>query len=64
MTVLPGVSIGKGATVGAGSVVTRNVEPFCVVAGNPARFIRRVEPGVEKAAYEKSIEQASTAPTE
>jgi maltose O-acetyltransferase len=44
--VLPGVTIGKGATVGAGSVVTKNVEPYTVVAGNPARFIRRVpQPG-------------------
>lgn len=41
--VLPGVSIGRGVTVGAGSVVTKSVEDFCVVAGNPARVIRRVE---------------------
>jgi acetyltransferase-like isoleucine patch superfamily enzyme len=34
--VLPGVSIGEGAVVGAGSVVTRDVEPYTVVAGNPA----------------------------
>jgi acetyltransferase-like isoleucine patch superfamily enzyme len=42
--VVPGVTIGRGVTVGAGSVVTRDVEDFCVVAGNPARVIRRVEP--------------------
>ncbi|TVY68741.1 putative acetyltransferase [Lachnellula suecica] len=42
--VLPGVTIGRGATVGAGSVVTRDVEAFTVVAGNPARVIRRVVP--------------------
>jgi acetyltransferase-like isoleucine patch superfamily enzyme len=41
--VLPGVTIGRGVTVGAGSVVTKSVEDFCVVAGNPARVIRRVE---------------------
>ncbi|RLV49460.1 acyltransferase [Nocardioides mangrovicus] len=35
--VLPGVRIGEGAVVGAGSVVTRSVEPFTVVAGAPAR---------------------------
>jgi virginiamycin A acetyltransferase len=33
--------VGEGAVVGAGSVVTRPVEPFCVVAGNPAKLIKR-----------------------
>jgi acetyltransferase-like isoleucine patch superfamily enzyme len=37
--VLPGVSIGEGAVVGAGAVVTKNVEPYTIVAGNPARKI-------------------------
>jgi acetyltransferase-like isoleucine patch superfamily enzyme len=37
--VLPGVCIGEGAVVGAGSVVTRDVAPFTIVAGNPARVI-------------------------
>ncbi len=41
VTVLPGCSIGAGAVVGAGSLVTRDVEPFTVVAGNPARFVKR-----------------------
>lgn len=39
-TILAGVSIGRGAVVAAGSVVTRDVPPFCLVAGNPARVIR------------------------
>jgi len=43
VVVLPGVRIGRGVTVGAGSVVTKDVEDFHVVAGNPARVIRRVE---------------------
>jgi maltose O-acetyltransferase len=37
--VLPGVTIGDGAVVGAGAVVTKDVEPFTIVAGNPARKI-------------------------
>ena len=42
--VLPGVTIGEGAVVGARSVVSENVPPFTVVAGNPARAIRQLEP--------------------
>jgi acetyltransferase-like isoleucine patch superfamily enzyme len=38
--ILPGVTIGKGAQVGAGSVVTQDVAPYHVVAGSPARFLR------------------------
>lgn len=41
--ILPGVNIGRGSVVGAGSVVTKNVSDFTVVAGNPARFIRKIE---------------------
>jgi acetyltransferase-like isoleucine patch superfamily enzyme len=40
--ILPGVTIGDGAIIGARSVVIGNVEPFTVAAGNPARFIRRI----------------------
>ena len=38
--ILPGVTIGENAQVGAGAVVTRDVAPGVVVAGNPAREIR------------------------
>lgn len=38
--VLAGISIGDGAVVGAGAVVTKDVPPYAIVAGNPARIIR------------------------
>ena len=41
-TLLPGVTIGDNCVIGAGSVVTRDVAPGTLVAGNPARVIRRV----------------------
>ncbi|KAF7555509.1 hypothetical protein G7Z17_g2117 [Cylindrodendrum hubeiense] len=41
--VLPGVTIGKGVTIGAGSVVTKDVPDRVVVAGNPARVIRTLD---------------------
>ena len=41
--VLPGVVIGEGAVIGAGAVVTKNVEPYTIVAGNPARVVGRRE---------------------
>ncbi len=42
--VLPGVSVGEGSIVGARSVVTEDVPPYTIVAGNPARVIRQLEP--------------------
>ncbi len=43
VTILPGISIGTCAVIGAGSVVTRDVAPYTVVAGVPARPIRTLE---------------------
>ena len=37
----PGVTVGEGAIIGAGSVVTKNVAPWSIVAGNPAKFIKK-----------------------
>jgi dTDP-4-amino-4,6-dideoxygalactose transaminase/acetyltransferase-like isoleucine patch superfamily enzyme len=49
-TILCNLRIGEGAIVGAGSVVTKDVPPYAVVAGNPARILRFIEQPAEKKA--------------
>ena len=49
-TIIGGVTIGRFAVVGAGAVVTRNVEDFSIYAGNPARCLKRFD------SYEKLFE--------
>ena len=46
--ILPGVTIGEGALVAAGSIVTKSVAPHTVVGGNPARFICTTEEYLER----------------
>jgi acetyltransferase-like isoleucine patch superfamily enzyme len=46
-TILANVTIGENAIVGAGSVVTKNVPANCIVAGNPAKVLRKIESAVE-----------------
>ncbi len=48
-TILSSVIIGENAIVGAGSVVTRDVPDFAIIAGNPARVLRYLEEGVPEA---------------
>jgi len=49
VVVLPNVIIGEGAVVAANSVVTKDVEPYTIVGGSPARFIRKVSvPWIEE----------------
>lgn len=48
-TIIGGLVIGKGAMVGAGSVVTADVEPYTVVAGSPARLLRRLDGSLSSA---------------
>ncbi len=54
--ILPGVTIGRGALVAAGAVVTKDVPPFAIVAGNPARVIR------ERTVREFSYSHSGTPP--
>lgn len=42
VTVLPGVTIGEGAVIGAGSVITKDIPPYTVAAGNPCRVIKQI----------------------
>ena len=65
--ILPGVSIGRGAVVAAGAVVSRSVEPYAVVAGNPAQQIRVrscrefvYRPNLLRACYEAWLGQAAS----
>jgi acetyltransferase-like isoleucine patch superfamily enzyme len=41
-TIICGVTVGENALIGAGSVVTKNVAPNTIVAGNPAKFIKNI----------------------
>jgi acetyltransferase-like isoleucine patch superfamily enzyme len=45
--ILKGVTIGRAAIVGAGSIVTSDIPPFSIAAGNPARVIRTIRPAEE-----------------
>ena len=42
VVILPGVRIGSRAVIGAGSIVTKDIPPRCVAAGNPARVLRHL----------------------
>jgi acetyltransferase-like isoleucine patch superfamily enzyme len=54
-TLLCGVTVGEHAIVGAGSVVTKDVPAYCIVAGNPARVLRTI---TKEVADESSVSQS------
>ena len=58
--ILKGVTVGEGSIVAAGSVVTKDVPAWCIVAGNPARVIREGLNRIEKTAYKSSLGLALT----
>ncbi|PSC67235.1 maltose O-acetyltransferase [Micractinium conductrix] len=59
---MPGVTIGEGSTVAAGAVVTRDVEPYVVVAGSPAKVIRRLARPVDGEAAAAAAAAAAAPP--
>jgi maltose O-acetyltransferase len=56
--ILPGVTIGEAAVVGAGTVVTRAVAPWTVVTGNPGRVIREIRPPDDSAPVDRQRDAA------
>jgi acetyltransferase-like isoleucine patch superfamily enzyme len=56
--VLPGVRIGEGAIVGARSVITGDVPDYAIVAGNPARIIRRLDVKASRRAVAEALQSA------
>jgi len=55
-TILPGITIGRGAMVGAGAVVTKSVPDNAVVVGNPARIVRYLGDGDERAGLDQAAQ--------
>ncbi|MCK1976938.1 sugar O-acetyltransferase [Jeotgalicoccus huakuii] len=47
VTILPGITIGENSVVAAGSVVTKDVAPNTIVAGNPAKFMKNIEDKIQ-----------------
>ncbi|KAF8997895.1 trimeric LpxA-like protein [Cyathus striatus] len=61
VVILPGVKIGNGVVVGAGAVVTKDVEDHVVVAGNPARVVKRLNAPMEGGAIQSQSKEQKVA---
>lgn len=55
-TVCKGVTIGQNSIVGAGSVVTTDIPPNCIAAGNPAKIVKELDPSIEMTKRQKMFE--------
>lgn len=53
--ILPGVTLGRGSIVGCKTIVTEDVPPYAIVVGNPARFIRYLQPDDTPEAIEEAF---------
>ena len=42
VTILPGVTVGEGSVIGANAVVTKDIPPYCIAGGNPAKIIKHI----------------------
>lgn len=58
--ILAGVTIGRGAIVGANSVVSKDVPAYCIVVGNPARQISTLDPELFEATVKQTARRAET----
>ena len=55
VTITPGITIGEGSVVAAGSLVNKDVPPYTMVGGVPAKFIKQIDPESYKARIEKDV---------
>jgi maltose O-acetyltransferase len=55
--ILPGVTLGRGCVVGCKTIVTKDVPPYAVVVGNPARILRFLEPDDTDAVRKRALEE-------
>jgi maltose O-acetyltransferase len=55
--ILPGVTLGRGCVVGCKTIVTKDVPPYAVIVGNPARILRFLEPDDTDAVRKRALEE-------
>lgn len=55
--ILPGVTLGHGSVIGSKSIVAKDVPPYAVVVGDPARIVRYIDPEDEQAALDRALRE-------